>query len=483
MRKILSVIALYLSSCVFFAFAQYSVSRPSEAAATPEGAAVSPQLKSELIALRDAALSDDYAYRQLAHLTENIGPRPVGSPQSAAAENYVADELRKLGLDVDLEDVKVPQWIRGEETAQLVEYPGQVPNTTQKIVLTALGGNIPTPPGGLTAEVVVVNSFDELKALGREKVAGKVVLFNTYFDKRKSEANHAFDAYEEDVAYRWEGAQHAAALGAVASLVRSVGDADFRLPHTGTSKAAGIPAAAVTAEDATLIADLAAQGKVRIHLVLTSQRGPEVVCHNVVADLKGSEHPEQVVLVSGHLDSWDLGTGAIDDGAGVVAAMQVVQLVRKLHLHPKRTLRVVAWTNEEDGARGRDAYAAAHQSEFANHVAVFESDSGPFHPSGFVAKISLATKTWLQVPQDVLAPLGANLIDVVSDSPETDIEPMAKAGVPAFGLMVDSRPYFHYHHTAADTLDKVPPRDLQEDAAAMTVMAYAIANLPQPLPH
>lgn len=480
MRKTLLVFALCLS-WVSLASAQYSISRPAEAA-VPEGAAISPQLKSELIALRDAALSDNFAYGQLAHITENIGPRAVGSAQAEAAVEYVAGELRQLGLEVRLEDVKVPQWIRGEETAQLVEYPGQVPNTTQKIVLTALGGNVPTPSGGLTAEVVVVNSFEELQALRREKVAGKVVLFNAHFDQRKSEANHAFDAYEEDVIYRWEGAQKAAALGAVASLVRSVGDADFRLPHTGTSKAAGIPAAAVAAEDATLIAHLAQQGRVRIHLALTSQRGPEVLSHNVVADLKGSEHPEQIVLVSGHLDSWDLGTGAIDDASGVVAAIQVVQLVQKLHLRPRRTLRVVAWMNEEDGARGRDAYAAAHQTEFANHVAVFESDSGPFHPSGFVAKISLAAKVWLRPALDVLAPLSANVMDVVSDSPETDIEPMAKAGVPAFGLMVDTRPYFHYHHTAADTLDKVPPRDLQEDAAALAVMAYAIANLPQPLP-
>jgi hypothetical protein len=480
MRKTL-LVALCLS-CGFFASAQYSVGRKPEAGALPPGATYSPQLLSELGLLRDAALNDDYGYRQLAHLTENIGARPAGSLQAEAAVTYVADELRKLGLEVRLENVMVPRWVRGEETAQLVEYPGQVPNTTQRIVLTALGGNTPTPSGGLTGEVVVVTSMDELKAMGREKIAGKIVLFNTFFDKRKSDANHAFDAYEEAVPYRYEGSQNAAALGAIASLVRSVGDADFRIPHAGTSKSAGIPAGAVTAEDATLIAHLAAQGKVRIHLVLTSQRGADVLSHNVVADLKGSEHPEQIVLVSGHLDSWDLGTGAIDDGSGIVAAMQVVELVEKLHLRPKRTLRVVAWMNEEDGAHGRDAYASAHQAEFANHIAVFESDSGPFHPSGFQAKINLASKAWLKPAQDVLAPLGSNLIDVVADSPETDIEPMAKAGVPAFGLWVDSRRYFHYHHTPADTLDKITPRDIQEDAAAMAVMAYAIANLPEPLP-
>jgi carboxypeptidase Q len=468
--------------CGFLASAQYSVGRKPEATALPPGATYSPQLLTELAALRDAALTDEYGYRQLAHLTENIGPRPAGSLQAEAAVNYVADELRKLGLEVRLEDVMVPRWKRGEETAQLIEYPGQVPNTTQKIVLTALGGNVPTPSGGLTGEIVVVNSMEQLKSMGREKIAGKIVLFNTYFDKRKSNADHAFDAYEEAVPYRYEGPQNAAALGAIGSLVRSVGDADFRLPHAGTSKAAGIPAGAVAAEDATLIAHLAAQGKVRIHLVLTSQRGPDVLSHNVVADLKGSEHPEQIVLVSGHLDSWDLGTGAIDDGSGIVAAMQVVELVQKLHLHPKRTLRVVAWMNEEDGAHGRDAYAKAHQAEFGNHVAVFESDSGPFNPAGFQAKINLASKSWLKPAQDTLAPIGANLISVVTDSPETDIEPMAKAGVPAFGLLIDSRTYFHYHHTAADTLDKISPQDIEQDAAAMAVMAYTLANLPEPLP-
>ena len=480
MNKLL-VVALCLGFAVT-ASAQYSIGKSPDGTPLPEGANYSPQLLNELAGLRDAAISDDYGYRQLAHLTENIGPRPVGSPQAEAAVKYVADELRKLGLEVHLEDVKCPRWTRGEETAQLIEYPGQVPNTAQKIVLTALGGNTPTPAGGLTAEVVVVKSFNELKALGRDKVAGKVVLFNTYFDKRKSDANHAFDAYEEAVVYRYEGPEHAAALGAVATLVRSVGDADFRIVHTGTSKAVGIPEGAVTAEDATLIADLAAQGKVRIHMVLTSQRGPDIISHNVVGDLKGSEHPEQIVLVSGHLDSWDLGTGAIDDGSGVVAAMQVAELVQKLHLQPKRTIRVVAWMNEEDGAHGRDAYGEAHKGEFANHIAVFESDSGPFHPAGFDAKITEAAKKWLQPAQDVLAPLGSNLIHLVNDSPETDIEPEANAGVPAFGLMVDGRPYFHYHHTPADTLDKISPRDIEEDAAAMAVMAYAIASLPQPLP-
>ncbi len=315
-----------------------------------------PQLREELNAIKTAALADDYAYHLIAHLTENIGPRPSGSLQAKAAVEYVAGELGRLGLEVHLEEVKVPHWVRGAETAELVEYAGQAAGTSQKIVLTALGGSTATPADGLTTEVVVVNNFDELKALGREKVAGKIVLFNEIFDKQKAAAGMAFISYGEAVRYRGTGPKAAAELGAVAALVRSVGSADFRLPHTGFSFAAGIPAGAVTAEDAELMAHLALQGKVRMHLTLTPQRLPEVTSYNVIADLKGSEHPEQLVVVSGHLDSWDLGTGAIDDGAGVVVAMEAAEILQKLHLRPKRTLRVIAWMDEENGGSGSQAY-------------------------------------------------------------------------------------------------------------------------------
>lgn len=443
--------------------------------------AYSPQLRSELAALRDAALADDYAYQQLAHLTENIGPRPEGSPQAQAAVTYVADELRKLGLEVRLEPVQVPRWTRGVETAELVEYPGQASATTQKIVLTALGGNAPTPAEGLTAEVVVVNSFNELKALGRAKVAGKIVLFNVAFDEKKAAAGRAFDAYSEAVAYRAGGAKRAAELGAAGSLVRSVGSAAYRLPHTGFSENAAIPQGAVASEDADLIAHLAAQGKVAMHLVLTSKTGAAVLGHNVVADLKGSEHPEQVVIVSGHLDSWDLGRGAIDDGAGVVIAMETAQLIQQLHLHPKRSIRVVAWMDEENGGTGHDAYAKAHESDLSNHVAAIESDSGAAHPLGFEVKVSSNALPFLRPVQEILESFGASVIQPTDSSPEADIAPLSKAGVPALGLLQDGRNYFYYHHTAADTLDKVVPQELRENAAAMAVMGYALANLPEPL--
>ena len=448
----------------------------------PGPASLPAPLLRELATIRDAALADDYAYQQVAHLTENIGPRPVGSPQAQAAIEYVAAEMGKLGLEVRLEPVQARHWIRGAESAELVEYPGQAPATPQKIVLTTLGGNHPTPPEGITAEVVVANSFADLDRLGRQGVAGKIVLFNVPFDKQKAAGGYAGEAYDEAVVYRGMGARRAAAVGAVASLVRSVGDADYRLPHTGGSREAGIPAGAVTSEDADLIAHLATQGKVRMHVVLTSQTAEEVSTFNVVGDLKGSEHPEQVVIVSGHLDSWDLGTGAIDDAAGVAVAMETAQLMQQLHLRPKRTLRVIAWIDEENLGRGHVEYAKAHASEIGNHVAAMESDLGASHPMGFKAKITSEAVARLQPVLDVLQPIGANLISLSSDSPEADIEPLAKQGVPAFGLLQDGRTYFKYHHTAADTLDKIVPKELRENATALAVMGYALAAMPDPLP-
>lgn len=441
-----------------------------------------PQLLDQLSAIKAAALDDDYAYRQLAHLTENIGPRPTGSTQAKAAVDYVASQLRQLGLEVQLEEVKVPHWVRGAETAELTDYPGQVPGTTQKIVLTALGGSTATPSEGITADLVVVNNFDELKALGHEKVAGKIVLYNEIYDNQKAAAGLSFVAYGEAVRYRAAGAKAAAEMGAVGSLVRSVGSADFRLPHTGSSYPAGIPAGAVSAEDATLMADLSAQGKVRIHLTLTPQKLPDVTGYNVIADLKGTEHPEQIVIVSGHLDSWDLGTGAIDDGAGVVVAMEAAQILQKLHLRPRRTLRVIAWMDEETGGSGSQAYAKNHFSQFPNHVACIESDSGAGHPLGFDVKMPAAAAELLRPVTSVLRTFGATAIQPSTYPPGADIALMSEAGVPALGLLQDGRTYFHYHHTAADTLDKVVPTELRENAAAMAVMGYALASIRDPLP-
>ncbi|MGI8437436.1 MAG: M20/M25/M40 family metallo-hydrolase [Chthoniobacterales bacterium] len=445
----------------------------------------SPQTLTELKQLREAAMKSDYAYRQVAHMSYNIGPRLSGSAQAEKAVEYVASEMQKLGLEVKLEKVMVPHWVRGEETAALVEFPGQAEKTTQKIVLTALGGSVATPAEGITAEVVVVKDFDELEELDRSKVEGKIVVFNYSYDKEMAAQGRAGDAYGIAVQYRGEAPVAAASKGAVATLIRSVGSADYRLPHTGATHykdgVTQIPAGAVTAEDADLLAYLAPQGTVRMQLVLTPQTLPDVESHNVVADLKGSEHPEEIVIVSGHLDSWDLGTGSIDDGAGVAVAMQTANLVKQLKLQPKRTIRVIAWMNEENGLRGGKGYAADHASELAKHVAAMETDGGAGHPLGLNVRGKPELKTWLAPIAKVLSANGAGLIDLVEHT-GADISPMEPAGVPTFHPIQDNRTYFQYHHTAADTMDKIDPKNLAENAAINVVFAYGVANSETPLP-
>ena len=476
-RRFLFSIALV---CASRCLAQESTSTPT---ATPSP--YSAQTLTELKQLQQAALASDYAYRQVAHLSNNIGPRLTGSAQAQKAVEYVAAELKALGLEVQLEKVTVPHWVRGEETAALVEYPGMAEKTTQKIILTALGGSVATPASGLTAEVIVVRNFDELQSLGREKVAGKIVLFDYHFDKLMAVQGHGGEAYGEAVRYRGEGPSAAGKLGAVAALIRSVGGAEYRLPHTGQTNyakdAPRIPAAAVTAEDADLLASLVPQGPVRMRLLLTPQQLPDAVSYNVIGDLKGSEHPEEVVIVSGHLDSWDLGTGAIDDGTGVAVSMQAANLIQQLHLRPKRTLRIIAWMNEENGLAGGKAYAEDHANDVANHFAAMETDGGAGHPLG-INYSTKETKGLLEPVAKILQDSGAGILNFAEFAGGADLGPMTKLGVPGFSPIQDNRTYFHYHHTAADTLDKIVPRELAENAAVVAVTAYALANLEQPLP-
>ena len=427
--------------------------------------------------LRDAALTDPYALNELRHLTDNIGPRISGSPQAQAAVDYVSAEMRALGAEVQLEKTTVPHWVRGEETAALTAWPGQASATTQKIVLTALGGSVATPPEGLTALVIVVNNFDEARKLPAGAAKGKILLFNEIFDKRLAAQGHGLAAYGKAVAYRGGGPSVASSLGAAAVLVRSVGGADYRLPHTGaTFYAPGvtkIPAAAVTAEDADLIASLTKQGPVTMHLTLTPQTLPPVPSYNVIADWKGSEHPEQVVVVSGHLDSWDLGTGAIDDGAGIVVSMEAIQLLKQLGLRPKRTVRFIAWMDEEQGGSGSQTYAQEHAAEMANHIGALESDLGADHPDGVTYAGPAALGDYLRPVAQILDAIGASTLTRGEEAGE-DISFLK--GVPGFTPTQDSRFYFNYHHTAADTFDKVDPQYLGENAAVMAVIAYALAD-------
>ena len=479
--------------CLLFSFcfcaldieAQQTAAATSSPRASPSAtpAVFSPQTLAELKRIQQAALTSDYAYRQVAHLSNNIGPRLSGSVQAAKAVEYVASELKAIGCEVQLEKVMVPHWVRGEETAALVQFPGQAQGTTQKIVLCALGASIATPPQGIEADVIAVRNFDELKLLPRDKVAGKIVLFNYPFDKQMAAEGRGGEAYGEAVVYRSDGPSAAARQGAVACLIRSVGGADYRLPHTGQTNYANdapkIPAGAVTAEDADLIVDLLRQGAVKMKLVLTPQQLPDAESYNVIGDIKGSEHPEQVIVVSGHLDSWDLGTGAIDDGAGVAVSMEAANLIQKLHLKPKRTIRVIAWMNEENGSAGSKQYAKDHGKE--NHFAAMETDGGAGHPLGINIKEKPEIKKMLGPVSTILQQSGSGALNLVEHC-GADIEPLEKAGVPAFSPIQDSRFYFNYHHSAADTLDKIVPKELAENSAVVAVAAYALANMEQALP-
>ncbi|MBX3290528.1 MAG: M28 family peptidase [Acidobacteria bacterium] len=453
--------------------------------ATPTPAIYSAKTLAELPLVRDAALKSDYAYERTRFMTNNIGPRLSGSAQAARAVEYVAEEMRELGLEVRLQELKVPHWVRGIETGELTEFPGMAKGTTQKIVLTALGGSVATPESGLTAELVVVTSYEQLERLGRKGIEGKIVLFNEKFDHRLSDSGEGLKAYGQAVRFRGGGPSAASRLGAVAVLVRSAGASQMRLPHTGGTRYADdvkkIPAASVTYEDADLIDDLVKQGTTKMRLVLTPKTYPDAVSHNVIADLKGSERPDEIVIVSGHLDSWDLGTGALDDATGVAAAMQVPYLLKQLGLQPKRTIRVIAYMNEENGLVGGTEYAKAEANNIANHIAAIEADLGASHPMGVLFAGKPEALPFFTPFLEVLREHGSGLIRT-EGGVGADIGPLTQRGVPSFAPWFNTRTYFMYHHTAADTFDKVNPEELARVGSVMAVTAYALANMEQPLP-
>jgi Zn-dependent M28 family amino/carboxypeptidase len=453
--------------------------------ATPTPRLYSPETLANLLKIQNAALASDYAYKRTAHLTNNIGPRLSGSPQILQAEKYVADEMRKLGLEVRLQPVTVSRWVRGKETGELVEFPGMAPGTTQKIVLTALGGSVATAETGMTAEIVVVTSFEELASLGVDKVRGKIVLFNTKFDRKLAASGFGSQAYGQAVQFRGGGPAAAGAMGAVAVLVRSAGGSQNRLAHTGGTRyqtgIEPIPAAAVSSEDADLIAHLVEEGKTSIKLILTPVQLPDTTNHNVIADLKGSERPDEVVIISGHLDSWDLGTGALDDASGVAVAMQVPYLLKQLGITPKRTIRVIAYANEENGLAGGNGYLEAERANLAKQFAAIESDLGASHPVGMLFAGKPEVAGYLGPISKVLSSQGAALTQQ-QGGVGADIGPLTRQGVPSFAPWFNTQTYFNYHHTAADTLDKIDPKQMQELGSLMAVLAYGLADLEQPLP-
>lgn len=454
-------------------------------AAQAEVTTAAPVDAATLERIRDAALGSDYAWQRLADLADRIGPRLAGSRGAQAAEDQVAAAMQAAGLQVRLQTLKVPHWVRGEERGELVDYAGRPDGITQKLALTALGGSAATPARGLVAPVLLVRGLAELEARAAE-VPGCVVVISVPFDQNLADNGQAGPAYLQAGEARFKGPALAARLGAAAVLVRSIGGARYRLPHTGATVwdegGRRIPAAALAVEDALLIERLGAQGPVRLRLLLTPQTLPDADGRNVIADLPGRERPEEVVIVSGHLDAWDLGTGAMDDGMGVAAAMGAVQVLRSLDLAPRRTVRLVAWANEENGTRGGKAYREALGAEVSRHVAAIESDFGLGGPLGISAAIAPDQLKRLDPVGRALRAIGAGVLNLrLGEATGADIAPLQKAGVPGFAPLVDARHYFDLHHTAADTLDKVDPQALRRQTAVLAVLAYYLAEMPEPL--
>ena len=436
-----------------------------------------------LAKIRDAAMTSDYAWERTADMTDLIGPRLSGSAGAAAAVNQVADAMRKLGAKVTLQPVKVPHWVRGAETGELVDYKGRPDGITQRVVLTALGGSGATPNEGLVAPVIVVSSFDELKARAAE-VKGRIVLFDVPFDQHMADRGLAGPAYGQGSNFRTNGPRMAAEMGAAAALVRSVGGANYRLPHTGNTAlqdGARIPAAAVSVEDAMLMRRLAERGPLRMRLVLTPKILPDADSFNVIADFPGTDKPDEIVIVSGHLDSWDLATGAHDDAAGVASAMAVFEVLKKLDYRPRRTIRLIAWMNEENGTRGARTYLEAQQANAGSHVGAIESDNGVGRPFGMRASVPAASTRLFAPLQAALLPIGAAVFQRQDALSTGDLSGLERAGVPSFAPLVDTSAYFDYHHTAADTLDKVDPDNLRRNVAVMTATAWFLANVEEPI--
>lgn len=422
------------------------------------------------------ARADRGAYTKLAYLTDRIGARLAGSANLTAAVAWTAAEMKRDGHDVRTEKVMVPHWKRGAERAELV-----APNK-RPLRLLGLGGTVSTPRGGITAKVVAVKSWDELKAKAAE-VKGAIVLFDVAMPAYTEEKG---SGYGEVVQYRGRGAIEAAKLGAAAVLVRSVTAHSLSTPHTGAMRyedgVTKIPAAAVTVEDAMLLSRLYAGGaEPKVKLELQSQMLPDAESANVIGELRGRELPDEIVLIGAHLDSWDVGQGAHDDGTGCAIMMQAITTLRKLGLTPRRTIRVVLFTNEENGVRGGRGYAEAHRDEAKKHVMVLESDSGGFAPRGFDVDVkdeSLRDRVVERVAAigSLFESFGASRVKAGHSG--TDVEPMVALGVPGTGLRVDGRTYFDIHHTEADTLDKVDPQHLADNVAAVAVLAYLVAEWP-----
>jgi carboxypeptidase Q len=427
------------------------------------------QLQPDSNRLLAAATATDFAWRRLAELTDRFGHRLSGSPNIERAIKWAVATMKADGLEnVRTEPVLVPRWVRGHESAEILDPP------RHSLEILGLGGTIATPPGGIEAEVLTVTSFDDLRAKQAD-ARGRIVLFDV-----------AYTNYSETVAFRTGGARAAALYGAVAVLVRSVGPTGLRTTHTGSVAYAedqkAIPAAAIAAEDSNRIVRLVEAGqKVRVRLVTSGVTHPDIESANVIAEIRGRERPDEIVLIGAHLDSWDVGTGASDDGAGCIVTWEALRLMKALGLRPRRTVRLVLFENEESALRGASAYAERYQAHAARHVFALEADSGVFAPAalGFTGS-DVARQMMLKIGT-LLAPLG--LPEIAQGGGGPDIAPIARAGnVPTMAYLGDPSRLFLIHHTAADTVERITPAELSRAAAAIAVVTYAVAEMPERLP-
>ena len=418
------------------------------------------------------SLTNGKSYEWLDHLSNNIGSRLSGSLGAERAVEYTKEELEKLGLDkVWLQPVMVPRWVRGlPEFAYIETAPGQ----TTQVNICALGGSVETPLGGLKANVIEVQGIDELKALGRSKVEGKIVFFNR---PMQPDLIQTFEAYGGCADQRYSGAYEAGKLGAAGVIVRSLNLRLDDLPHTGAMTygdlpvSQRIPSAAISTNDANLLSGLLSLDKnLKFYFKQQCKQLPDVQSYNVIGQITGSEFPNEYILVGGHLDSWDLGDGSHDDGAGVVQSMDVLRLLKESGIKPKRSIRVVLFMNEENGLRGAKEYADEAKRKGENHIFSLESDAGGFTPRGFQFDGSEAAFNKVLGWQSLFKPYLIHYFEKGGSG--ADVGPLKTATNVVAGLRPDSQRYFDHHHASNDTFEHVNKRELELGAATMTALVY-----------
>ncbi len=421
------------------------------------------------------ALSNGKSYSNLDYLTNKIGGRLSGSPQAQQAVEWAFKAMKEAGADtVYLQECMVPHWVRGEkEVGKIISTGGK---GTKEVPICALGSSIGTPAEGITAQVIEANGIEDLQNLGKEKIKGKIVFFNQPMDPTFIET---FNAYGKAVKQRWGGASEAVKFGALAVIVRSCSLVQDDNPHTGVmgykDSLNKIPACAISTNAANWLSNnLKTDKALTFYLKMSCKTLPDEKSYNVIGEIRGVEKADEIITVGGHLDSWDTGKGAHDDGAGIVQSIEILRIYKSLGIKPKRTIRAVAFMNEENGGRGGKKYAEMAKLKNEKHIAAIESDAGGFSPRGFSSDVTPAVKTKLKSWRPFFEPYGVYEFD--SDGSGSDIQPLKELGVPCMELMPDSQRYFDFHHTQVDTFEAVNKRELELGGAAMAAMIWMISQ-------